>query len=260
MAYMEQTGRSGAGWREIVLVLLMLAPLCYLLFLYGAPILQDRSYHGFADTRTYFGLQNFANVVSNLPFLLVGLVGAFWCYRHPDEGATRSWMVFFLGVALVFFGSGYYHRAPDDESLLWDRLPMTLAFMGLFTALVSEHLGAKVERALLVPSILMGIASVIWWKHSGDLRVYVWVQFAPLLAIPFVIAAFPGRYTHRHYLIYGVACYALAKAAEFYDYGFYALSGNAISGHTLKHVLAAAAPLCVYLMLRQRERARPTDA
>jgi hypothetical protein len=81
------------------------------------------------------------------------------------------------------------------------------------------------------------------------------VQFAPLLAIPFVLAVFPGRYTHRHYLLYGVAFYALAKVAEYYDYGFYALSSNILSGHSLKHLLAAVAPFFVYLMLRRREPA-----
>ncbi|HKA45673.1 MAG TPA: ceramidase domain-containing protein [Burkholderiales bacterium] len=249
---MEQSVRFGPGWREAALILLMLAPLFYLLFLYGAPIPQDRGYHVFADVRTCLGLRNFGNVVSNVPFLLVGAAGALWCYRHPGEGAVRSWMVFFLGVALVFFGSAYYHRTPGDDSLVWDRLPMTIAFMGLFVALVSEHIGQKLERVLLVPAVVAGIASVLWWKLSDDLRVYVWVQFAPLLAIPFVLAAYPARYTHRHYLLYGVAIYALAKVAEYYDYAFFNLTASAVSGHSLKHLLAAAAPFIVYLMLRRR--------
>src|SRR5262245_9106720 len=252
-APMEHSATLTPGWREAALILLLMAPLCYLLFLYGGPIPQDPGYHVFADVRSCLGLANFGNVVSNVLFLLVGLVGVVWCYRHPAAGATRSWMVFFAGVALVFFGSGYYHRAPDNESLVWDRLPMTVAFMGLFAALVSEHMGARLERALLVPAIVVGIASVYLWKYTDDLRVYVWVQFAPLLAIPFVIAVFPGRYTHRHYLLYGVGFYALAKAAEFYDNGFYALTSSIISGHSLKHLLAAVAPFCVYLMLRRRK-------
>lgn len=250
----EQSVRLSPGRREAGLILLLVSPLLYLLFLYGGPIPQDRGYHLFADVRTCLGLQNFGNVVSNFPFLLIGAAGALWCYRHPGMGAIPSWMVFFLGVALVFFGSGYYHRTPDNDTLVWDRLPMTVAFMGLLVALVSEHIEAKLERALLVPAIAIGIASVYWWKYSDDLRVYIWVQFAPLLAIPFVLAAFPGRYSHRHYLLYGVAFYALAKVAEHYDHGFYALSSRILSGHSLKHLLAAAAPLFVYLMLRRREK------
>ena len=253
---MEQSAKLGPSWREAALLALMLAPLCYLLFLYGAPIPQDQTFHLFADTRTCLGMLNFGNVVSNVPFLIVGAAGALWYRRQPE--ATPSWMVFFVGVALVFFGSAYYHWAPDDASLVWDRLPMTVAFMGLFAALVGEHMGARLERAVLLPAIVIGIASVFWWRYSDDLRVYVWVQFAPLLAIPFVLAVFPGRYTHRYYLLIGLAFYGLAKVAEFYDYGIYSLSWNAISGHSLKHLLAAVAPVFVYLMLRRRGPATPT--
>jgi hypothetical protein len=161
-------------------------------------------------------------------------------------------MVFFAGVALVFFGSGYYHWAPDDDSLVWDRLPMTVAFMGLFAAVLGEHLSPNLERPFLLAVVAVGIASVILWKQTDDLRVYVWVQLAPLLVIPFMIAVFPGRFTHRHYLLYGVGFYALAKVAEYYDREIFALTSDALSGHSLKHLLAAAAPFCVYLMLRHR--------
>lgn len=249
---MEDALRLRFGWREAGLVLLIVAPLLGLFFVYGAPIPQDRGYHVFADVRTCLGLQNFGNVVSNAAFLLVGAVGTLWCFRNPGTQAVRSWTVFFAGVALVFFGSGYYHHTPDDASLVWDRLPMTVAFMGLFAALLSEHLGKELELRLLVPALAVGIGSVILWKATDDLRVYIWVQLTPLLVIPYVIAVFPGRYTHRHYLLYGVGFYALAKVAEYYDYGTYALTSSAISGHSVKHLIAAAAPFCVYLMLKRR--------
>ena len=254
---MERTLRPRFGWREAALLLLVFAPLLYLLLLHGGPIPQDRGYHEFADVRTCLGLPNFGNVASNLLFLVVGAAGMLWCYRNAGMGARRSWMVLFLGVALVFFGSGYYHRAPDDDSLVWDRLPMTVAFMGLFTALLAEHLPEKMERTLLVAAVVIGIASVFWWKQTDDLRVYIWVQLTPLLVIPFVIAVFPGRFTHRHYLLYGVGFYAAAKIAEYYDRETFALTANVLSGHSLKHLLAAAAPYCVYLMLRRRTATAP---
>lgn len=250
---MEEALKSQRGWRLPVLLFLVFGPLLGLLFIYGQPIPQDPGYHVFADIRTCLGLQNFANVASNLLFLAVGATGMAWCYRNPGTTARLSWFVFFLGVALVFFGSGYYHREPSDNSLVWDRLPMTVAFMGLFAALLSEHLPGKRELALLVPALIVGIASVFIWKATNDLRVYVWVQATPLLAIPYVIAAYPGRHTHRHYLLYGVGFYALAKVAEVLDYWIYDATWTAISGHSLKHLLAAAAPFCVYLMLRRRQ-------
>jgi hypothetical protein len=237
--------------RIAALVLLVLGPLAWLMIGHGTPILQDRGYHLFADTRSCLGVENFGNVASNLLFLLTGVIGARQCWRRRS-GAWRSWLVFFCGVALVFIGSAYYHGAPGDDTLVWDRLPMTMAFMGLFAALVSEHLDAGVELPLLAGALATGISSVFWWQYSADLRIYIWVQGAPLLAIPYVIAAFPGRHTHRHYLLYGVGLYALAKVAELYDQEIYAATGAAISGHTLKHLLAAMAVFCVYRMLCRR--------
>jgi hypothetical protein len=237
-------------------VILMLGPLIWLMFGHGGPILQDRGYHLFADARSCLGIANFGNIASNLLFLLAGAFGIRHCWRDRS-GAWHSWLVFFGGVALVFFGSAHYHDAPDDGTLVWDRLPMTVAFMALFSALVSEHLDKPGEPALLAAALLTGISSVFWWQWSGDLRVYIWVQGAPLLAIPYVIAAFPGRYTHRHYLLYGVGLYALAKAAELLDHEIYAATATAISGHSVKHLLAAMAVLCVLRMLQQRQSLTP---
>ncbi len=234
-----------------LLIVVMASPLVYLLLL-QAPIPQDKGYHIFADIRTCLGIQNFGNVASNLAFLLVGLLGSLWCYRNLKTGTRLSWIVFFAGVALVFAGSGYYHATPNDDTLVWDRLPMTIAFMGLFAALVGEHLGEQFERPVLIPALIIGIASVFWWRYTDDLRVYIWVQLAPLLAIPFIMGVFPGRYTHRSYLLYGLLFYALAKVAEYYDKETYALTSLFVSGHSIKHLLAAMAPLFLYLMLRRR--------
>jgi hypothetical protein len=237
--------------RVVLLTAIVVAPLLYLLLLHD-PIPQAKGYHFFADVRTCLGIQNFGNVASNLAFLLMGIIGWAWCYRHLEAGARLSWMVFFIGVALVFVGSGYYHYKPDDDSLVWDRLPMTLAFMGLFAALMSEHLGAQFERPVLIPALILGVASVFWWRHTDDLRIYIWVQLAPLLAIPFLMTMFHGRYSHRVYLLYGLGFYALAKVAELYDHATFDLTANFISGHSLKHLLAAMAPLFLYWMLRRR--------
>ena len=240
------------GWRHPLLLLLVFCPLLGLLFLYGKPIPQDPGFHLFADARTCLGLKNFGNVASNLLFLAVGAIGMAWCGRNAGMTARSSWFVFFLGVALIFFGSGYYHYKPDDDSLAWDRLPMTIAFMGLFAALLSEHVSEKFELPLLIASLVIGIGSVVLWKYTNDLRVYLWVQVTPLLAIPFLIGFYPGRFTHRHYLLYGVGFYGLALVAQYFDNGIYVLTATGISGHSAKHLVAALAPLCVLLMLKRR--------
>jgi len=240
------------GWREWALLAVVLVPLA--LILTRPPIPQDLAFHAFADDRAWLCIPSFQNVASNLPFLLIGVAGLWLCAGRIAGGATRSWVVFFLGVALAFFGSVWYHWNPNNETLVWDRLPIVIAFMALFSALVGEHLGAGVERAVLAPALAVGIASLAWWAYADDLRVYVWCQAAPLLAIVFVLIAYPGKHTHRAYLAYALAAYLLAKVAEFQDREIYALTSHAMSGHALKHLLAALGIFFIYLMLRRRKQ------
>jgi hypothetical protein len=244
----EYSGRT--LWREAVLCAVALALLAGAMAVDRIP--QDLAYHHFADRRAMLGMPNFLNVASNLAFLLVGWAGVAYCLGGRGHGATLSWAVLFLGAALVAIGSGYYHWAPDNASLVWDRLPMTVGFMGLLVALLSEHIHERLERRLLLPALAVGAASVAWWHYADDLRFYAWVQFMPLVTISLLVALFAGSYTHRRYLVYGLAGYLLAKAAEAFDHEIFAGTGELLSGHTLKHLLAALALFLLYLMLRRR--------
>jgi len=238
--------------RELALVFLMLAPLA-IMFVAVPPIPQDPSYHALADHRALLNVPNFFNVVSNLGFLLVGFLGLRLCFgKKGVDGAGRSWTVFFFGTLLVAFGSAYYHWTPNNATLVWDRLPMTIAFMALFAGLIAEYVRPEIERTVLRLAIVVGIVSVGWWHYTDDLRLYAWVQFAPLIAIVYVLIAFPARYTHRSYLVWGLVFYGLAKVAEFADAAIYSATAHVISGHSLKHLLAALAPYFVYVMLKKR--------
>lgn len=246
--------RPDRRWREAVLVAVPLLAVMGVVSL--DPIAQTTGYHRFADARTVLGVPNFVNVLSNVPFLLVGLAGLALGRRLRETPAAAAWMVFFAGVALVGVGSAYYHTRPTDATLVWDRSPMTVAFMGLFVALLAEHIGAWVARYLLLPAVVVGLASIAWWRYADDLRFYAWVQFTPLLAIPLVMLLFRPAYPHRLYLLYGLGFYVLAKIGEAYDRELYDLTRGALSGHSIKHLLAAAGALCVYKMLRNREPQR----
>ena len=217
------------------------------------PIAQSAAYHDFADQRFLLGVPNLFDVASNVAFLIVGALGIALCAGQRRPPRVASWMVFFICTALTGFGSAYYHWAPNDATLVWDRLPMALAFMALLVALVVEHVGEGLERFLLAPALATGVMSVLWWRWSGDLRPYLWVQFAPLLCIPLLLAMFPARYTHQRFIFYGLGLYALAKAAEIEDKDIFTLTAHAVSGHTLKHLLAAGAIFALLLMLRRRE-------
>ena len=146
-------------------------------FLLLPPMRQPESYHNFIDGRTMWGIPNCLNVLSNAPFAVVGVMGlCFICKtRAPNstggflaQGERLPFAVFFLGAFLTCFGSGYYHWAPDDATLAWDRLPMTLAFMGLLAAVVGERIDARAGLWLLWPLVIAGAATVWWWRRTGN--------------------------------------------------------------------------------------------
>jgi hypothetical protein len=193
------------------------------------------------------------NVLSNAPFLLVGALGIAFAWRRRDTfvDPDEAWpyLVFFVGVGVTAFGSGYYHLAPGDRRLVWDRLPIAMAFMALFAAVIGERVSVRLGLVLLGPLMALGLASVFYWSAAGDLRPYYFVQGYPLVAIPLLLVLVPPRYTRGLDLVLGVAWYAAAKLCELCDGEVYRLLGGAVSGHTLKHLLSAAGAFWVLRML-----------
>ncbi len=210
-------------------------------------ILQDQGYHQFADVRVLLGIPNAWNVISNVPFILVGAAGLARCRVHAASA------VIFFGIFLTGFGSSYYHWAPSDGTLFWDRLPMALVFMAILASAVEERVDATAGAILLWPLLLVGVLSLLLWRWTGDLRLYGWVQFFPGLALPLMFLLLPPKYTGTRYWIVAAALYALAKAFEQFDGAIYSI-GHFVSGHTLKHLAAAAA--CVAI-LRHFHTRRP---
>jgi len=220
------------------------------------PIHQSLEYHRFADTRTLLGVANFWNVVSNLPFVLVGVAGLAWMATHltrVERCLRASWLVLFIGVVLVGLGSSWYPLAPGNATLVWDRLPMTLAFMALFAIILGEHIDDKLARFTLWPLLAAGVASVLYWQRTDDLRPYVLVQFLPVLLIPLILWLYPRRDSRAVWIALG--CYVLAKLLELFDAPIYAALGHAISGHSLKHVAAAAGMWALLAGLKGRRSA-----
>jgi len=242
---------QGFRWQHGLLALAAFGSLGLVLSL--PAIRQDDAYHLFADRRVLCGVPNFWDVASNLPFLLVGIAGLKFCLGSGLQTGKSAWLVLFAGVSLVSIGSATYHWDPGNATLVWDRLPMTIAFMGLFVALLAEYVHARLGDVLLVPMLLLGLFSVLYWERADDLRLYVWVQLIPLLTIPIVMLLFRARYSHSWLLAPALGWYVLAKVAEVYDREFYALTGGVFSGHSLKHVLAAVGCLTILWMLRIRK-------
>lgn len=240
--------------RREYIVLVLLAGVLPLALFAVAPIAQFPGYHDLADQRRLLGLSHFWNVVSNLPFLVLGLLGLHQLRRKREEAAA-AWATLFAGSVLVAFGSSWYHSNPNDATLIWDRLPIGIAFMGFFTALLVEHVDGSARRIaerLLGPLVVLSAVAIWWWYRTGDLSLWVWVQAAPMLAVVLALTLLRGRYTHRRYLAYALACYAAAKALEVADLQVMQWTGGLMSGHALKHIAAAAGVWCFYVMLRER--------
>ena len=242
--------------------------------LFGPRIPQPQSYHRFADQRDFWAIRHFFDVVSNLGFLVVGFWGAVFTL-NANSGADTAFLgrkerwpyfFFFVGVLLTAFGSAYYHWTPDDARLLWDRLPMTVGFMGLLAAVLGERVTPSLSTEMLAPLVGAGIGSVLYWRWTDlrgqdDLRMYVIVQFGSLALVLALCLLLPSRYTRGNDMFAVVGLYALAKLFESLDKQIFALGGF-VSGHTLKHFAAALACYFVLrmLMLRKPLVGWPTSA
>jgi hypothetical protein len=227
-----------------------------------APIAQDPDYHDFADQLGMLNIPHFYNVLSNLPFVIIGIMGMRLVGSGRATGGLAElqsvYMTFFIGVFLTGFGSAYYHLHPDNQTLFWDRLPMTIAFMALFSAILGEYISPQIALKLFIPLLSAGMASVIYWQVSelqghGDLRAYLLVQFLPVLLIPLILCLFKSGLTGNKYIWGIIIAYAASKLLELFDAPIYSALG-VISGHSLKHLIAAFAAFIFYRALRNRKK------
>jgi hypothetical protein len=242
------------AFRSSILLILALSAIVGVYFL--PPISQDPSYHNFADERTFLSIPNFWNVISNIPFLILGLTGLYIFFRDCRL-SRESVAIFtlFIGVAGIGLGSAYYHWSPGNTTLVWDRIPMTVTFMSFFAIIISNHISERWGFIMLFPLLSIGILSVIMWYYSevngsGDLRLYALVQFLPMLYIPLIVFIYPTPTIVRIEIVVTILLYVVAKFFESRDVMVFN-SGQIISGHTIKHLFAAAA---VYYILKTVKR------
>ncbi len=249
-AVVDRNEKSNKGilvsWRECIVI--ALSGGCILAAWLSPPVAQDPAYHDFADSRSLLGIANFWNVASNLPFLAAGVWGLLHsgsCRRDLVPAA----MIFSLGLVLICLGSSWYHLQPSNETLVWDRLSMTVSFMAFFSfslVLVTRSTGV---HHILWPLLVAGVASVLYWDLSeaagqGDLRAYALIQFLPGLLIALFLLLYPRRFPAGKTLWFAIAAYALAKLLEWQD-RFIFDELLPLSGHTLKHLAATLGACCV---------------
>jgi hypothetical protein len=251
--------------RRLGLTLLLLVTIAILLVNLMLPrIPQPQSYHAFADQRSFLGVSNFADVVSNAPFAIFGVWGLIFLVRWGPEELRKHFLdrrerwfyvIISIGLFLTAFGSGYYHLDPGNDRLMWDRLPMTIVFMSLVAALIAERISLRFGLWLLPVLLVIGIGSVVQWymselRGAGDLRFYGTVQAYSVIFV-LLVFLFPTPYTHGSDLLLIAGFYVLAKILEILDKPIFSL-GHIVSGHTLKHLAAALAGYSILPMIKRR--------
>jgi len=224
------------------------------LLIYG-PIPQDPSYHQFADNRTMFGIPNFLNVITNLPFAVIGLLGLNMVNSIPEKRLKIIGTAIFIGFLLLTAGSGYYHLQPSNQSLVYDRIPISIILISMFSFIIYDLVHQQKGYWAFFILNAVGVLSVIYWTRTelvgkGDLRPYAMVQFFPLVAIPLLLGLYksPNNYTKQIVCMFLV--FGFAKLAETYDKEIYQLLGNTISGHSFKHLLMAVAGYEIAMLFR----------
>jgi hypothetical protein len=224
---------------------------------------QPQSYHDYADQRAWLGLPHAADVLSNLPFLVVGLIGIHytlhgWKLRNrnafADQRSAWPYALLFVGIFLTAFGSAWYHAEPSDATLVWDRIPMALGFAGLVAGTLTDRAPQRISQSLLAFAAV-GAGTVIYWQVSGNLMPYLMMQVTFITAALIATAWIKPLYTHSKRIYAATGLYLIALIFERLDHQVYGLLGGWISGHTLKHLFACAAIAVVLSMLRARRLA-----
>ena len=229
------------------------------------PTPQEIQYHQFADQRNYFGIPNFLNVVSNIFIFFSGIAGFFFLLHSREflnhkifTHFSERWpyIILFLSVIIVSITSAYYHLEPNNNRLIWDRIPITIGIGALLSITLIERISIKFGLILLPFLILFGIGSVIYWYWGeqygfGNLNYYLVIQFYSILAIVILVKYFPSRYTRNKDIYIAVALYAFAKLVEILDHEIYNL-GQIISGHSVKHLIVGLAVFWITYSLYMR--------
>lgn len=232
---------------------------CAALALVG-PVPQPEGYSSFADHRTFLGVPSFWNVVSNLAFVAAGGWGLALLFKRRSlpgllAPLRPAWLTFFSAALLVGLGSAYYHLSPTDATLAWDRLPMTVGFMSFLAVVLGERVHVRLGRQLLPYLLVIGAASIAVWWLTGDLRLYILVQYLPMLLIPLAMLLFRSPFESDAWMWAGLVTYGLAKVLDVTDAPVYRLLG-AVGGHPFKHLVAGAAiALLALALLHRRPRA-----
>lgn len=215
------------------------------LAIFGPPLAQPVHYHEFADKRILGGMPHALDVLSNLPFAMAGVVGLYCLWAVPPRTLSNVQRamaaLFFAGLLLTAGGSAWYHWQPDAAGLAVDRNGMAVAFAGLLGLAAAGRVSERAGAALGLAVLLLAPFSIRSWSLSGDLLPWAVLQFGGVALLAWLALLRPRYWALDIRWVLVIVAYAAAKALEMNDHEVYRLTSELVSGHTLKHLVAALA-------------------
>ncbi|KAG8052861.1 hypothetical protein GUJ93_ZPchr0001g31181 [Zizania palustris] len=214
--------------------------------------------HLFADMRNLLGVPNTLNVITAYPLLLAGVPGLVLClcgsgcFGISLRWEALGWFLFYVGNVAAAFGSAYYHLKPDDDRLIWDRLPMMISASSLLSILVIERVDERAGLSCLLSLLCLILVSSACERVLDDMRLWVVLNSAPCIAIPAMLFLFPPKYTHSRFWFIAIGFYLLARFEGLADRKVYSVNRYFISGHSLEHLCFAMVTLILTVMLSFR--------
>lgn len=207
--------------------------------------------HPFVDARTLWGIPNAIDVLSNAPLSLAGGLGLCALRARAWPSATHAALrVFFVGLLLTGVGSAWYHWAPDAATLVWDRMGMAVTFAGAMALSVAERVDPSSARPTLVVAFVAAVCSAALPFTHGNVLPWAVVQFGGVALLVWAAWRKPAAGAVGVSIGSLIAWYAVAKALELGDQAVFHVTGEALSGHSLKHLAAALAAWPVLTALR----------
>ncbi|CAK9144741.1 unnamed protein product [Ilex paraguariensis] len=212
--------------------------------------------------RNFLGVPNTLNVITNFPFLIVGVLGFVLClegdfFNISLRGEIWGWTIFYTGIAAVAFGSAYYHLKPDNSRVTWDTLPMMIAYSSVLSSLIVERAGKRVGLTCLIGLLIVAFISTAYERNLNDLRMCMMFQLIPCIAIPCVTLLYPPKYTHSRYWLLAAGVYLLGQFEVVADRKIFKVTRYVISGHSLEHLCVAMVPGLLTIMLMLRSTSSP---
>lgn len=254
-------GQPGLSWGELGLLVSCL--LAGALAVGGPFVPQMAHYHAFADQRALWGVPHAMDVLSNLPFAVAGVwgllalrgMGRVGGVSRAAQGAHRLLAgLFFCGLIVTAVCSSIYHLQPGNGTLALDRLGMVVAFAGLSGLAVADRISARAGRRLATAMLVAGPLAVLTWAHTGNLLPWSVLQGGGMLLLLALLACKPKAGAWGVPIAAVVAWYAVAKLLELGDHQVFDFTNAWVSGHSLKHIVAALAAWPVVSVMHNAQK------